>query len=46
MPALRPAHFVAAIFLISFAFVFWLAGDRLIMINDEGIFLSHAARIA
>ncbi len=46
MPALRPAHFVAAVFLFSALFVFWLAGDRLILINDEGIFLSHAARIA
>lgn len=46
MPALRPAHILAAVFALSFAFVWWLAGDRLILINDEGIYLSHAARIA
>ncbi|MFN0102309.1 MAG: hypothetical protein ACKV2U_09485 [Bryobacteraceae bacterium] len=46
MPALRPAHVLALTFCFSFAFVWWLAGDRLILINDEGIFLSHAARIA
>ena len=46
MPALRPAHWLAAVFCLSFAFVWWLAGDRLILINDEGIYLSLAARIA
>ncbi|MBI2688122.1 MAG: hypothetical protein HYX27_17600 [Acidobacteria bacterium] len=46
MPALRPAHILAAVFALSFAFISWLCGNRLILINDEGIFLSHAARIA
>ena len=46
MTALRPAHVLAAVFLLSFAFVWWLAGDRLIFINDEGIYLSLGARIA
>ena len=46
MTALRPAHCLAAVFLLSFAFVWWLTGDRLILINDEGIYLSLAARIA
>jgi len=46
MPALRPAHVLAAVFLLSFAFVWWLTGDRLILINDEGIYLSLGARIA
>ena len=46
IPALRPAHVLAAVFILSFGLVWWLAGDRLILINDEGAFLSHAARIA
>ena len=46
MPALRPAHAVALVFALSFTFVWWLSGDRLILINDEGIYLSLAARIA
>ena len=46
MTALRPAHGLTAVFLLSFAFVWWLSGDRLILINDEGIYLSLAARIA
>jgi hypothetical protein len=40
------AKLLTLVFLVSYAFVWWLAGDRLILINDEGIFLSHAARIA
>jgi len=36
----------ALVFALSFAFVWWLVADRLVFINDEGIFLSHAARIA
>lgn len=35
-----------AVFAVSFGLVWWLAGNRLILTNDEGIFLSHAARIA
>jgi len=46
MSSIRPAHVLAAIFAATFAFVWWLAGDRLVFLNDEGIFLSHAARIA
>lgn len=43
MAALRP---LALVFALSFAFIWWLTADRLVFINDEGIFLSHAARIA
>lgn len=46
MPALRPAQILGFVFLIALLFVWWLSGNRLILINDEGIFLSHAARIA
>jgi hypothetical protein len=43
MAALRP---MALVFALSFAFIWWLTADRLVFINDEGIFLAHAARIA
>ena len=43
MAALRP---LALVFALSLAFIWWLVADRLVFINDEGIFLSHAARIA
>ena len=43
---LRPAHILAAVFLLSLAFVWWLCGDRLIFINDEAIYMSLGARIA
>jgi hypothetical protein len=36
----------AAVFLLAAALLWWLAGDRLVLTNDEGIYLSHAARIA
>lgn len=39
------ARWCAVVFLVSFTFVWWLAGDRLVLINDEGTFLSQAARI-
>jgi len=37
---------VLFVFAVAFAYVWWLAGNRLILTNDEGIFLSQAARIA
>ncbi|MBL8239371.1 MAG: hypothetical protein JNM66_18245 [Bryobacterales bacterium] len=46
MIAFRPAQVLAAVFLLALTVVWWLAGDRLILINDEGIYLDHAARIA
>jgi hypothetical protein len=46
MGSLRPAQITLAVFVLSFGFIWWLAGNRLILTNDEGIFLSHAARIA
>jgi hypothetical protein len=45
MPALRPAYLYSLVFLAAASLVWWLAGDRLILINDEGTFLSQAARI-
>ena len=46
MVALRSRWLILAVFASSFAFIWWLAGNRLVITNDEGIFLSHAARIA
>jgi hypothetical protein len=34
------------VFVFSFAYVFWIAGNRLMLTNDEGIFLSQAMRIS
>jgi len=42
----QSARWTLAVFVVTFTFIFWLCGNRLILTNDEGIFLSHAARIA
>jgi hypothetical protein len=46
MLALRAQWMIPAVFATAFLFIWWLAGIRLVLNNDEGIFLSHAARIA
>jgi hypothetical protein len=42
----RPARLTLAVLVFSFCFIWWLCGNRLILTNDEGMFLSHSARIA
>jgi hypothetical protein len=37
---------IVCVFAVAFAYLWWVAGNRLILTNDEGTFLSHAARIA
>jgi hypothetical protein len=46
MDTSRDRQMTLLVFVLSFAYVFWIAGNRLMLTNDEGIFLSQAMRIS